>query len=72
MLKESNQKDRELHKVKINSGPDHPKKLKSLEDLEVIPLLLFASFRFLSEAALALRIFLSSSVCEVISSDSYS
>ena len=51
-----------------------PKNWKSLEDLnffEVLPLLLFAPYRF-SAAALALRIFFSSSESEAGSSVSYS
>ena len=75
MLRQSNQKDRELHKVKIYMVVLPWKSWKSLEDLdfiEVLPMLLYASFRFFSPAALALRIFFSSSESEARSSILYS
>ena len=59
MLRQSNQKVRELHKVKINSGLT-----RRLNFFRKLPLLLFASFRFFSAAALALQIFFSSSESE--------
>ena len=46
MLRQSNHKDRELHKVKINSGLTAKKLKITLEDLNffvVLPILLFAS-----------------------------
>ena len=75
MLRQSNHKDRELHKVKINSGLTAKKLKITLEDLnffEVLPILLFASFRFFSATALALRIFFSSSESKARSTVSYS
>ena len=67
MLRQSNQKVRELHKVKIKSGLTAKKLKITIGDLnffEVLPLLVFASFRFFSAAALALPIFFSSSESE--------
>ena len=67
MLRQSNQKVRELHKVKINSGLT-----SRLKFFRKLPLLLFASFRFFSAAALVLQVFFSSSESEARSSVSCS
>ena len=71
MLRQSDQKDRELHRVKINSGLT-AKKLKITRGLKFFRSVTDVTLRFFSVAALALRIFFSSSESEARSSVSYS
>ena len=64
-----------FHKVKINSGLTAKKLKITLEDLnffEVLPILLFASFRFFSATASVMRIFFSASESKARSTVSYS